>query len=141
MARKLYRQDDSLQKLIDWPVIMKLPRYAGGHDEQMTKLFKGAKVIGHWNEGNYQGMVATCVKLADGRFAIYNDYYGSCSGCDSWVGASDEEVKNMCVNLANGAYVFSALEDVKLFLASEEGGSYWESSSDPKIHLLAELNK
>jgi hypothetical protein len=69
-----YYQTDQLQKMIDWDKIMKMSRYSGGHDDQMIGLFKGATVIGHWNEGDYQGTVATCVLLSDGKYAIYNDY-------------------------------------------------------------------
>ena len=79
-----YVQSDKMQKLIDWENIMKMSRYAGGHDDQMKGLFRGAKVIVHWNEGDYDGQVATCVRLKDDRITIYNDYYGSCSGCDAW---------------------------------------------------------
>jgi len=126
---------------------MQLPRYAGGHDEQMIFLFKDSELIAHWNEEDYQGMVATCVKLSNGKYAIYNDYYGSCSGCDSWEGASDEEVKSMCIDLANGAYIFSSLDDVKTFLSDEsnenkEGNYDWFNNySDTAKKLLAEINK
>jgi len=136
-----YIQTDELQKLIDWDEIMKMPRCAGGHDPQMTGLFKGAEVIGHWNEGDYQGMVATCVKLPDGRFAIYNDYYGSCSGCDSWEGANDESVRAMCLGLSNGAYVFESLDDVKEFLSDPGKDKEWTSWSEAARNLLAEINK
>jgi hypothetical protein len=134
-----------MQKLIDWPAIMKMERYAGGHDEQMKGLFKGATVIAHWNEGDYQGMVATCVRLEDGRIAIYNDYYGSCSGCDSWEGASSEDVKSMCIDLANGAHIFNNIKDVKEFLKSgiEEGDNYsWFGDwSCPASNLLKEIEQ
>jgi len=123
-----YRIDDTLQNLIDWPKIMLMPRYAGGHDEQMQGLIAGATVIAHWNEGDWQGSVATFIKLPDGRFAIYNDYYGSCSGCDSWKDATDEDVRTMCINLANGAYVFTAIEDVIEFLSTpptDDDGYSW----------------
>ncbi len=123
---KNYIQTDELQSMIDWENLLKMERSAGGHDEQMKGLFKNAEVIGHWNEGDYQGEVATCVQLEDGRFAIYNDYYGSCSGCDSWEDATDEEARAMCINLANGAYVFSNLENVKEFLKTTDCGS-WNS--------------
>lgn len=139
---KKYIQTDELQKLIDWDSIMKMERWAGGHDEQMQGLFKDARVIGHWNEGDYQGQVATCVMLPDGRILIYNDYYGSCSGCDSWEGASDEDARSMCINLANGAYVFQNIEDVKEFLVNPEKGSDW-SSWDSRLSngLLEEITK
>lgn len=137
-----YIQTDQLQKLIDWEKIMKMPRYAGGHDEQMQGLFKDAEVIAHWNEGDYSGSVATCIKLPDGRFAIYNDYYGSCSGCDAWEDANDEDVKNMCIGLSNSAYVFETLDDVKEFLSSPiEDEKQWSSWCGTAHHLLQEINK
>lgn len=138
---KKYIQTDELQNLIDWEKIMVMPRHAGGHDEQMQGLFKDAQVIGHWNEGDYQGMVATCVKLTDGRYAIYNDYYGSCSGCDSWEDADDASVKAMCIGLSNSAYVFSNLDDVKEFLQNPTELINWNSWKTPAAHLLSDINE
>ena len=43
MEKKLYHISDELQALIDWDNVMSMPRYAGGHDEQMKGLFKGQK--------------------------------------------------------------------------------------------------
>jgi len=88
-------------------------------------------------------MVATCIRLQDGRFAIYNDYYGSCGGCDSWEDATDAEVKYMCINLANGAYVFQSLEDVIEFLSTTEKDPNWSSwsGSCAKENLLDVINK
>lgn len=132
-----YIQTDELQKLIDWENIMRMKRYAGGHDDQMKGLIRNSKVIAHWNEGDWQGMVATCVQLEDGRFAIYNDYYGSCSGCDSWEGANDAEVRILCINLANSAYIFNNLEDVKEFLSEEEFDNYsWNRCSKPLLKKI-----
>ena len=129
MACKYY-QTDELQKMIDWNNLMIMPRYAGGHDSQMTGLFKESTLIAHWNEGGYDGMVATCVMLSDGKFAIYNDYYGSCSGCDSWEDASDDSVRSMCINLANSAYVFESINNIVAFLKSDTKDGYsWSSAS------------
>lgn len=136
-----YIQTDKLQKQIDWKNIMEMPRYAGGHDDQMQGLFKGAEVIGHYNEDDYQGQVATCVKLKDGRYAIYNDWYGSCSGCDAWEDANDEDVKNMCIGLANSAYVFKTLDDVKEFLSGFNKDEGWSSWNDTASYLLEEIEK
>lgn len=136
-----YVQTDELQKLINWDVLMGLPRYAGGHDEQMQNLFKEAKVIAHWNEGDYQGIVATCVLLPDGRYAIYNDYYGSCSGCDSWEDATDEEVRRMCVELSNSTYIFDNLDEVKGFLAWACQAEVWSSWNGAAESLLGLINK
>jgi len=135
--KKLYRQSDTLQKFIDWENIMKMGRYAGGHDCQMQGLFKDAVVLGHWNEDVWQGQVATAVQLND-MYIIYNDYYGSCSGCDSWEGADDNEVINMCIGLANSAYIFDSIGDMLIFLKLPvEEWSSWDTEC--KQGLLQEI--
>lgn len=137
-----YYQSTKLVERINWEVIMPLERYSGGHDEQMRSLLKDVTVLGHWNEGDYQGQVATCVELNDTHeIVIYNDYYGSCSGCDSWEDASDEDVIQMCKQLAAGAYIFKNLEDCMEFLTEGDiERSYdWEGT---RGHLKgAILNK
>lgn len=131
-----------MQALIDWDTIMPMGRYAGGHDGQMKALFKGATVLAHWNEGDYQGSVATAVRLADGRFAWYQDSYGSCSGCDSWEDASDQSVRKLCIDLANGARVFQTLDemkdDMRRVALEEIKGVWWTESAR---ELLRELTK
>ena len=140
-----YFQTDELQKIIDWDAIMPMSRYAGGHDEQMKGLFKNVTVIAHWNEQDYQGQVATCVKFNDGKFkdhfGIYNDYYGSCSGCDAWEDASDEDVRKMCIDLSNGTYIFKSLDDIKEFLQNpNDEGKQWSSWSGVAANLLSNIN-
>jgi hypothetical protein len=111
-------QDNRLQELIDWDAVMPLPRYAGGHDEQMKLLFKNSTVLAHWNEGDYQGVVSTVCRLQDGRITAINDYYGSCSGCDCWEDATDDDVRRLCIDLANGAKIFQSVEQCVEWLAS-----------------------
>lgn len=133
------RQDNRMQELIDWSAIMPMPRYAGGHDEQMQGLFKGATVLGHWNEGDYQGTVATAVQLADGRVAVYQDSYGSCAGCDAWEDANDDRVRTLCRNLANGAYLFPTAGDAVVWLESASDADTWNEKW--KRPLAAEIRK
>lgn len=131
---KTPRQDSRMQDLINWKKIMPMPRDAGGHDGQMKRLFRGAKVLAHWNEDEYRGCVATAVRLKDGTIAVYQDSYGSCSGCDAWVDASDADVKILCRDLANGAYLFDSVSDaVEWLLHSEEpryGGEWKREIAD-----------
>ena len=138
---KKYIQTDQLQQQIDWDNLMMMPRHAGGHDQQMKGLFKNSTLIGHWNEGYYQGMVATCVRLSDGRYAIYNDYYGSCSGCDSWEDADDKNVRAMCINLSNGTYIFENLKEVKEFLENARNEHDWTTWNEAGHHLLENINE
>lgn len=118
---------------------MPMDRYARGHDEQMKGLLKNVTVLGHWNEGDYQGQVATCVRLNDtGEIVIYQDSYGSCSGCDCWEDASDGDVESLCIDLAKSAYIFPNLEECKNFLRSpnKEKNYEWFGWGNPAVHLL-----
>jgi hypothetical protein len=140
-----YFQTDELQDFIDWDSIMPMSRYAGGHDEQMKGLFKNATVIAHYNENDWQGQVATCVKFNSGKYksqyAIYTDYYGSCSGCDAWEDASDSDVKRLCIDLSNGAYIFKTLKDVKDFLENKNGQiEKWSKWFNVSKMLLKNIN-
>ena len=138
----MYRMTTELIDRIDWENIMPMERYAFGHDAQMKGLLKNVTVLAHYNEGDYQGAVATCVKLNDtNEIIIYQDLYGSCSGCDAWDGASDEEVQKLCIDLAKGAYIFKNLEDCKTFLRTpDEERSYdWFGWGNPAKHLLKHI--
>ena len=136
------RCDGKLIDRIDWDNIMPMSRYSGGHDEQMKGLLKDITVIAHWNEGDYQGCVATCVMLNDTKeVVIYNDYYGSCSGCDAWDDALDSEVIRMCKQLAGGALIFNNLKDCKKFLESKKDASQYNWSNICSTGLLEEIEK
>lgn len=103
-----------LTNLIDWPTVLNQPRYAGGHEEVMKNIFgKGSEVIAWWSEESYSGTVAVAHKLQDGRIVVMTDYYGSCSGCDSWSYAETEEAIKMINDLVNHAQVFNSIEDAK----------------------------
>lgn len=123
---------------IDLEKILPMPRYAGGHDEQMKALLKNSTVLAHWNEGDYQGKVATVVQLNDTKeIVIYEDYYGSCSSCDAWEDANDEDVKHMCKQLASSAQIFKDLEEAKNFLSLEgEYGKICDLTRKELLHII-----
>lgn len=121
MSTNLYHISHELQNLIDWKSIYKMPRKNGSPDDQMKGLFVGATVVAHWSiPGQIVSIVATCVKLTDGRYLLYKSCYGSRIQRNYWVNATDEEVKQMCINIANGAYIFTSLKDVVSFLSQDE---------------------
>jgi hypothetical protein len=103
-----------LTKLISWETVLSAPRNAGGHEEIMRAIFGSkAKVIAWWEEQYHEGTIAIAYRLADGRIVVMTDYYGSCSGCDIWEGATDESVKDQVHNLVNRARVFATLKAAK----------------------------
>lgn len=141
MSQVEAKQDNRLQDLIDWDNIMPMSRYAGGHDDQMCGLFKGATVLAHWNEGDWQGKVATAVKLEDGRVCCYCDYYGSCSGCDAWENATDEDIRVMCRGLANSAKIFDDIEDMKAWLKRTDLSYEWNRVNLELLKILEQNNE
>ena len=129
---------DEIFELMNTEELLKMGRYSGGHDDQMKGLIKGAEVIGHYNEGDYQGEVATCLLLPDGTYMVYIDYYGSCSGCDAWEGANNEDVIKMCQDLIYTSHLFNTLEEVEVFLSDDEEKKY---STSWKLGLLKEIKE
>lgn len=107
-----------LTELIDWQTVLAAPRYAGGHEEVMRSIFgAGSEVIAWWSEDDYQGTIAIAHKLADGRVVVMTDYYGSCSGCDCWEDATDDDAKKQVLDLVNNARVFGSLETAQAWCA------------------------
>ena len=138
---KNFYQDGRLIERIDWEKIMPMPRCAGGHDAQMQGLLKDITILAHWNIGEYWGTVATCVMLNDTQeIVIYNDYYGTCPGCDAWEDASDKTVMTICKQLAGGALIFKNLEECKKFLSSKKDATQYAWGSDACNGLLKEMN-
>ena len=135
---------DMLKDRLDWQRIMVQPRYAGGHEEVMKVLFKDAEVIARYIEDDYQGAEGFVYRLKDtGEIVVVSDSFGSCSGCDSWEGATDEEARRLCIELANNAHVFASIEEAIRFLGEsvpEDKGAYWDLHEVAPF-LAAELRK
>ena len=132
---------EMLKDLLDWEQIMQQPRRAGGHAEVLRVLFKGAKVIAEYSTDDYQGTIAMTYQLADGRFVVLSDYFGSCSGCDSWEEADDEDAVRLCVTLANNAHTFNRISEALVFLASTDGDANYYEWHDTAVPLIGALAK
>ena len=139
---KWYRQDEMLAERVDWDNIKPMDRCAGGHDLQMKGLLKNSRVLAHWNEGDYQGSVATIVVLKDtGECVYYDDYYGSCSGCDAWEDADDKSALSMCKNIAANAYIFKDFQTLVEWLKHMIEDKPEEYKRIPYKELLEEVWK
>ena len=102
--------------LVNWTEVMSASRCAGGHVEVMESIFEGkAKVCASWIEGDYQGDEAFAYLFPDGTVAIMTDSFGSCSGCDSWEDANDDDVRLMVESLVNSARVFHDVAEAYFF--------------------------
>lgn len=134
---------ENIENLIDWNEVLNQPRYAGGHEEVMKAIFGiKSEVIAWWSDNDYQGTVAIAHKLNDGRIVIMTDYYGSCSGCDAWDGASEEDARRMVHDLIMSAKVFEninkAINWIKDFDLIKEPWNYPFQSAK---YLVGDLEK
>ena len=114
--QKTWTKNPALVGQIDFANLQPLERYAGGHDSHMKGLFRGASVLVHWNENDYQGTVATAHLHPDGTVTAIVDTYGSCSGCDAWKGSSWDDARKMLIGLAESALVFPNAQAFEAFL-------------------------
>lgn len=112
---------------VNWDAVMRAPRYAGGHEEVMRAMYEGrAEVIDHWVMNDYQGELAIAWRFPDGSVAVLTDYFGSCSGCDAWENATDDEARTMVKSLASSARVFPSVNEAAEFCrtASDDAANF-----------------
>lgn len=109
-------EKSQLLELINWPAVLAAPRYAGGHSDVMRAIFEGqAAIVDHYTENDYQGTLAIAYQFGDGSVAIITDYFGSCSGCDAWEDATDEDATTMVRALVTNARVFRDADAARAF--------------------------
>jgi hypothetical protein len=118
---------------------MQQERYAGGHEEVLRVLFKGATVIAEYSTGGYSGTVGMGYLLEDGRYVVLSDFFGSCSGCDSWEGSTNEDAHRLCIELANNAKYFNTIAEAIAFLAATDKDADYYSYHDVALPLIGKL--
>ena len=125
--------------VIDWEVMLdekKTPRYAGSHVDQLSNLFLDSEVIASSYDDDYQGADCMVYLFAppnpkiDPKIVIITSYFGSCSGCDSWEDAGDEDLRELLTAMVNNARIFGSFDKTIKFLdeidAKVDAGSYGE---------------
>ena len=131
---------EELEKLIDWELVMKQPRYAGGHDDIMRNIFgSNAKVIAEWIEDDYQGYEAFAYQFKDGSIVIATDYFGSCSGCDAWEDATDDDAKELITEIVSSSRLFDNIDSAIRFCDGNLKGFHYPFESAK--HLVEQLKK
>ena len=101
----MLKQSDLLER-IDWDRVLQAERYAGGHEEIMEAIFGGSEyVIASWVEGNWQGeeVFAYCVEDC---YVLISDYFGSCSWCDGYEDASDDDIRAQITSIVASSRIF-----------------------------------
>lgn len=126
-----------LKDFLDWNRIMKAEgRSAGGHSEILDCLFKDSVVLASHIDDDYQGktgyvyIVHNFINFA--KIVVVSDYFGSCSGCDVWEDASDEDIRDLCIQLANNAHMFDSINEAIEFLdhiAKNKPSEYYDLCS------------
>lgn len=127
------KDDMMLKDFLDWPTIMAQYRSAGGHHEIMGNLFTNCAILASYTQDDYQGELGYIYLVYFGtnyaKVAIITDYFGSCSGCDMWEDASDDDVRSMCIALANNARLFDTIDDAKEYLETCNKAESWGIAS------------
>lgn len=131
-----------LKESIDWEKIMPQSRCAGGHVGIMENLFKDAKVVAYYVQNDYQGSELFLYRFNKNKWVLVSDYFGSCSGCDAYEDCTDEQLRNLCIELANNANVFNSIKDVVRFLKEDvhKDAVYFKYRENAEP-LLKELQK
>ena len=131
-----------LKDIINWDVVMTQPRTAGGHQEIMDKLFINAEVLAKHVQNDYQGELGYVYQLEDKRVVITNDYFGSCSGCDAYEDSTDEQLRNLCIQLANNSRTFENIPEAMNFLRSvKQDHAIYYDMRNVVTPLISELYK
>ena len=135
-----------LKDFLDWDRIMKAHRMSGGHTEVLDVLFLNGQVLASVRVGDYEGMIAYAYLVYGWtehvKIVIISDYFGSCSGCDSWEDATDEDVRRLCTSLANDAHAFDSIEEALTWLNKSKGDSaYFDWSSGLAEALSTKLEE
>lgn len=109
--------------------------YAGNR-VGMLEAYLGdrAAVLASEDEGDYQGTTFAFLKIAPGRYAIWRDSFGSCSGCDEVEGMDlTQGLEHIRGTLQEGntkqfpsvALAVAYLETVVGYGANADGDYYW----------------
>lgn len=135
-----------LKDYINWRYVLspKCARYAGGHEDIMNNLFKKSKVLASYIENDYQGeeLFLYQIKINEKYyFVLVSDFFGSCSGCDSYDGCTDETLKNLCIELANNADVFENILSVVSILKESLTNPIYYKYRGTAEKMLVELKK
>lgn len=135
------KQGDLLD-LINWESVMLAPRWAGGHREVMDDIFdKNAYILASWQSDGYDGDLIYAYLFNDGSVALITDYFGSCSGCDSWEDASDKDAKSMITSLVSSARLFSDVYELEKFCKEMDETNQGDSGFNYDFYIAKHLLK
>jgi len=130
MEEKLYKQKD----LIDQCTIKKYGAVEGYGRSAMIKaaLPEEAELQTYSTDG-YQGKMAFVIRL-EGEIWLHNDYFGSCSYCDSFI----DNQENWTEKMMRKAYCFDSEENAIEYLETTEDHSWngYEPISRPTIEMV-----
>lgn len=129
MAKQTYLKRDLIDYVPGGEIEIPEPRYGGRPHWVISNLPQEAHVQ-YWREGGYQGKLAYVIRL-DGYFWVFNDYYGSCSGCDAFIDNEAQYTEDML----RKAYCFVTKEDVLEYIDSTDDYS-WNGVKEPVRRML-----
>ena len=109
--------------------------YSGSRVDWVVENLPASASVQYWQEGGYQGKLAFVIRLS-GYVWVYNDYYGSCSGCDAFLANS----KSYMEDLLRGAYCFRTEADAIEYIESTDDYS-WNGVVEPMKRMIRNPEK
>ena len=109
---------------INWEVMLdadQTGRYAGSHVDALSKMFVDAQMIASESDDDYDGHDSLVLLFApanpniEPKIVLITSYFGSCSGCDMWEDADDEDLRELLTAIANNARLFDSFEEIDAF--------------------------
>jgi len=127
MVKKTYLKKD----LIDYVGSIESPdeNYYNRQGWIEYNLPRDAK-IQRWIQNGYQGKLCFVIRL-DGYIWLFNDYYGSCSGCDAFMSNEEKYIDDMF----RSAYCFPNEEAALEYIKSTDDYS-WEGVRSPAEEMI-----
>jgi len=112
---------------------------AGGQLEALEYyLDEEAKIIAHATEGSYQGDYYAII-FVDGKYFLWRDSFGSCSGCDAIDGKNEETGYDYIIDTMTSVKEFNTIDELWKYL--ENPKDYFYESENILKNLKESLNK
>lgn len=129
MKDKLYKEKDLIDE-VQTPI-----EVGENHrrEDALEEVLPNIAEIKTCRKGSYNGEISIVIRLK-GEIWLYNDYFGSCSGCDYFLSDHNGWTEDMLRN----AYCFETKEDAIDYMNNSEDYS-WKKLKSCTINNIKEL--
>jgi len=110
--------------------------YIGQRPDWVEAALPDEAVIQYVRSGGYQGQYAFVIRL-DGYIWLFNDYHGSCGGCDDFIDRQWQWTEDML----RRAYCFESEEDAVEYLSETDDFSWFDINLQTVLQMVKSPQK